>query len=340
MEEDRRGMKSAGGGTLGPVASAGAGGANAAGDAGAGAQVQVRHMVPVTKEDWRGIKSVKPRAAAAGPPASADPAPVWQPAAISLEELSECMHMPLKMVAQEKGICLTTLKKACRMHGIKRWPFRKLRSIERAASLELAVQNLNGDSSAEEGQEESGAQAERSGSDEPSLTGKPAEARDGSSNKRPASPPPAAAAGGPGGGPEIKRPRTGINAPSDIMAWMKGGEPIAPRTHALCPHKRREHDCKECGGASICEHKRFKSICRECGGTQICPHNRLRSTCRECGGGSICPHMKIKHRCAECGGNGVCKHKKRKSECRECSGATLCEHGKIKRRCTGRDMYS
>ena len=194
MEEDRRGMKSAGGGTPGPVASAGAGGANAAGDAGAGAQVQVRHMVPVTKEDWRGIKSVKPRAAAAGPPASADPAPGWQPAAISLEELSECMHMPLKMVAQEKGICLTTLKKACRMHGIKRWPFRKLRSIERAASLEFAAelqaQNWRAALSC--------AQAERCGSAQPSQTGKPAEARDGSSNKRPASPPPAAAAGGPG----------------------------------------------------------------------------------------------------------------------------------------------
>jgi len=102
-------------------------------------------MVPVTKEDWRGIKSTgagKPRtanpraAAAAGPPASADPTP----AVISLEELSECMHMPLKVVAQEKGICLTTLKKACRMHGIKRWPFRKLRSIERAASLEFAAE--------------------------------------------------------------------------------------------------------------------------------------------------------------------------------------------------------
>jgi len=39
--------------------------------------------------------------------------------------------MPEKMVAQKMGMCLTSLKKVCRAHGITRWPFRKLKSLER-----------------------------------------------------------------------------------------------------------------------------------------------------------------------------------------------------------------
>ena len=39
--------------------------------------------------------------------------------------------MPEKAVAAKMGICLTSLKKMCRAHGIARWPFRKLKSLER-----------------------------------------------------------------------------------------------------------------------------------------------------------------------------------------------------------------
>mmetsp|Transcript_47535 Transcript_47535/g.97176 ORF Transcript_47535/g.97176 Transcript_47535/m.97176 type:complete len:603 (+) Transcript_47535:387-2195(+) len=48
-----------------------------------------------------------------------------------LEELSQYFHLPEKAVAKELGICLTSLKKLCRSYGITRWPFRKLKSIQR-----------------------------------------------------------------------------------------------------------------------------------------------------------------------------------------------------------------
>ena len=48
-----------------------------------------------------------------------------------LEELSKYFHLPEKAVAKQLGICLTSLKKLCRSYGITRWPFRKLKSIQR-----------------------------------------------------------------------------------------------------------------------------------------------------------------------------------------------------------------
>lgn len=50
---------------------------------------------------------------------------------VKLEELSKYFHLPEKSVAKELGICLTSLKKLCRSYGITRWPFRKLKSLER-----------------------------------------------------------------------------------------------------------------------------------------------------------------------------------------------------------------
>mmetsp|Transcript_6748 Transcript_6748/g.15587 ORF Transcript_6748/g.15587 Transcript_6748/m.15587 type:complete len:288 (+) Transcript_6748:62-925(+) len=50
---------------------------------------------------------------------------------VKLEELSRYFHLPEKVVAKELGICLTSLKKLCRSYGISRWPFRKLKSLER-----------------------------------------------------------------------------------------------------------------------------------------------------------------------------------------------------------------
>jgi hypothetical protein len=50
---------------------------------------------------------------------------------ITLEELSTHFGLPEKMVAKKLGICLTSLKKLCRQHGIHRWPYRKLKSIEK-----------------------------------------------------------------------------------------------------------------------------------------------------------------------------------------------------------------
>jgi hypothetical protein len=77
---------------------------------------------------------------------------------VRLDELSKYFHLPEKAVAKELGICLTSLKKLCRWivrtmlepmllmfssiminnviycsrsYGITRWPFRKLKSLER-----------------------------------------------------------------------------------------------------------------------------------------------------------------------------------------------------------------
>lgn len=50
---------------------------------------------------------------------------------LTMEELSDYFHLPEKQVAAKMGMCLTSLKKICRSHGITRWPFRKLKSLER-----------------------------------------------------------------------------------------------------------------------------------------------------------------------------------------------------------------
>ena len=34
---------------------------------------------------------------------------------------------------------------------------------------------------------------------------------------------------------------------------------------SACPHGRKRHNCKECGGSQICEHGRRRSRCKECG---------------------------------------------------------------------------
>jgi len=40
--------------------------------------------------------------------------------------------LPIAAASREIGICATLLKKICRKYGIPRWPFRKLKSIEKA----------------------------------------------------------------------------------------------------------------------------------------------------------------------------------------------------------------
>ena len=46
---------------------------------------------------------------------------------VSYEDLSSRFDKPLSDVAVELGVCMTFLKKTCRKHNIKRWPFRKVR---------------------------------------------------------------------------------------------------------------------------------------------------------------------------------------------------------------------
>jgi len=61
---------------------------------------------------------------------------------VKLEELSKYFHLPEKAVAKELGICLTSLKKLCRSYGITRWPFRKLKSLERTMRKVQTVRPL------------------------------------------------------------------------------------------------------------------------------------------------------------------------------------------------------
>jgi len=49
---------------------------------------------------------------------------------IPFEELKKYFHVPMKKATKELNICTTVLKRICRGHGLNRWPYRKVRSIE------------------------------------------------------------------------------------------------------------------------------------------------------------------------------------------------------------------
>jgi hypothetical protein len=48
---------------------------------------------------------------------------------MTLQTLSAYFHRPEMEVAKDLGCCLTSLKKLCRLHGIMRWPYRKVRLL-------------------------------------------------------------------------------------------------------------------------------------------------------------------------------------------------------------------
>jgi hypothetical protein len=50
---------------------------------------------------------------------------------ISQEELSSCFHLPSEAACRKLGVGLTVLKRQCRKYGIARWPFRKMKSLDR-----------------------------------------------------------------------------------------------------------------------------------------------------------------------------------------------------------------
>eukprot|EP00286_Rhodomonas_abbreviata_P015194 CAMPEP_0181319588 /NCGR_PEP_ID=MMETSP1101-20121128/17658_1 /TAXON_ID=46948 /ORGANISM="Rhodomonas abbreviata, Strain Caron Lab Isolate" /LENGTH=529 /DNA_ID=CAMNT_0023427211 /DNA_START=138 /DNA_END=1730 /DNA_ORIENTATION=- len=53
------------------------------------------------------------------------------PRSIDMHGLSQFFNMPEKAVAKELGICLTSLKKICRNNGVHRWPYRKVKSMDK-----------------------------------------------------------------------------------------------------------------------------------------------------------------------------------------------------------------
>lgn len=62
---------------------------------------------------------------------------------ITPELLSSLFVCSEKEAAKILGICLTTLKKACRRHGIDRWPYRKIKSSQLRESNSLRRSSSN-----------------------------------------------------------------------------------------------------------------------------------------------------------------------------------------------------
>jgi hypothetical protein len=64
---------------------------------------------------------------------------------LTLEELRPHFGRPIADVAKEFGICTTFLKKICRRCGIKRWPHRQIRSLNRTIQMleQVEVAALN-----------------------------------------------------------------------------------------------------------------------------------------------------------------------------------------------------
>ena len=57
---------------------------------------------------------------------------------ITREALEEHYDIPLADVARKFDVCLTYLKKICRGHGIKHWPYRKRRAQQKWKRCKVA----------------------------------------------------------------------------------------------------------------------------------------------------------------------------------------------------------
>jgi hypothetical protein len=65
---------------------------------------------------------------------------------LTFEQLSRHFSVPIKQAAQELNVGVTVLKRQCRKLGVTRWPYRKLKSLDKlidnvqvSASLALAL---------------------------------------------------------------------------------------------------------------------------------------------------------------------------------------------------------
>ncbi|KAG7392980.1 hypothetical protein PHYPSEUDO_013468 [Phytophthora pseudosyringae] len=61
---------------------------------------------------------------------------------LTLQELRPHFGRPIVEVAREFGICTTFLKKICRRCGIKRWPHRQIRSLNRTIQMLEQVESV------------------------------------------------------------------------------------------------------------------------------------------------------------------------------------------------------
>ena len=54
---------------------------------------------------------------------------------LSKDDIAQTFHLPIERAARSLGVGLTVLKRQCREFGISRWPFRKMKSLERMLSI-------------------------------------------------------------------------------------------------------------------------------------------------------------------------------------------------------------
>ncbi|KAF7153329.1 hypothetical protein RHSIM_Rhsim01G0109000 [Rhododendron simsii] len=66
---------------------------------------------------------------------------------LTLRDLMGYFHLPIEEAAREMKVCPTVMKKISRKHGLKRWPHRKIKSIEKKISTRR--QSLNGNDAEE-----------------------------------------------------------------------------------------------------------------------------------------------------------------------------------------------
>ncbi|XP_002983687.2 protein NLP1 [Selaginella moellendorffii] len=87
-----------------------------------------------------GTDQGEPSAAPAKPPKSNAAAQRERTGKLKMSDLAQHFHLPINAAAKELGICPTVLKKICRRNGMRRWPHRKIKSIERIiATLEQTI---------------------------------------------------------------------------------------------------------------------------------------------------------------------------------------------------------
>ncbi|KAL8495852.1 hypothetical protein ACS0TY_019824 [Phlomoides rotata] len=58
---------------------------------------------------------------------------------LKLRDFRDYFSLPIGEAAQKLNLCPTVVKKICRKHGVSRWPYRKIKSIERKLSNSVRI---------------------------------------------------------------------------------------------------------------------------------------------------------------------------------------------------------